>query len=209
MTISEHWINFIKGFMIGARFDRGRVYAKKGNVVELKIEPGVVRAKVQGSKRKPYDVEIKFQTLSREAWEKITESLKSSPLICAQILDGMASEELESFLAREGGSLFPKLEDDSSMECSCPDWSVPCKHLVAIFFRLGEEFERDPFLIFKLRGIEKKDFLPLIGMARRDASILDEFPAPSWAGKCSLKETLAPVYARASEWAEKLLSELV
>ena len=169
--ISERWVEFIKGFMIGARFDRGRSYAKKGQVLDIAIEPGVVKARVQGSKRSPYSIEITFKTLDYAAWCNIAEILRNDTVLCAKVLSAGETgsdlpRELEEFFAREGGSLFPTLENDSSMNCSCPDWSIPCKHLVAVFILLGEAFEADPFLIFKLRGIERNQLLELLGINR-------------------------------------------
>jgi uncharacterized Zn finger protein len=44
-------------------------------------------------------------------------------------------------------------------DCSCPDWSNPCKHIAAVYYLLAEQFDRDPFLIFKLRGKSKEDIV--------------------------------------------------
>src|SRR5205085_1140460 len=46
---------------------------------------------------------------------------------------------------------------DLTTECSCPDWSNPCKHIAAVYYLLGEEFDRDPFLLFKLRGLSREE----------------------------------------------------
>lgn len=60
--------------------------------------------------------------------------------------------------------MFPRRLDDLETDCSCPDWSNPCKHIAAVYYLLGEEFNRDPFLIFKLRGIERDDLMQMISM---------------------------------------------
>jgi uncharacterized Zn finger protein len=54
--------------------------------------------------------------------------------------------------------------------CSCPDWSNPCKYSAAVYYLLGEEFDRDPFLIFKLQGIDREEFLELLGEKRPPAT---------------------------------------
>lgn len=54
---------------------------------------------------------------------------------------------------------------DLKTECSCPDWSNPCKHIAAVYYLLGEEFDRDPFLIFRLRGMEREELFGLLGGA--------------------------------------------
>ena len=55
--------------------------------------------------------------------------------------------------------MFPDRGDDLETDCSCPDWSNPCKHVAAVYLLLGEEFDRDPFLIFRMRGMDREDLL--------------------------------------------------
>src|SRR5207247_5960396 len=52
---------------------------------------------------------------------------------------------------------------DLATECSCPDYSNPCKHIAAVYYLLGEEFDRDPFLLFKLRGLSREELLGRLG----------------------------------------------
>jgi len=40
------------------------------------------------------------------------------------------------------------------MSCTCPDWAVPCKHIAAAIYKLSEEIDANPFLLFTLRGID-------------------------------------------------------
>lgn len=35
----------------------------------------------------------------------------------------------------------------------------PCKHIAAVFYLMAEAFDKDPFLLFKLRGVEREEFL--------------------------------------------------
>ena len=62
-----------------------------------------------------------------------------------------------------GCPLFPERHSDLKTECSRPDWSNPCEHIAAVYYLLGEEFDRDPFLLFKLRGMERGEFVALPG----------------------------------------------
>ncbi len=45
----------------------------------------------------------------------------------------------------------PAMRWDLQTDCSCPDYSNPCKHITATHHILGERFDEDPFLIFRLR----------------------------------------------------------
>ena len=45
------------------------------------------------------------------------------------------------------------------MNCSCPDWEVPCKHLAAVCYVLAEAFDDDPFAMLAWRGKARDDLL--------------------------------------------------
>ena len=52
------------------------------------------------------------------------------------------------------------------MDCSCPDWAVPCKHVAAVCYLLAEAFDEDPFAILAWRGREREDLLANLHAAR-------------------------------------------
>ncbi|MGC8605205.1 MAG: SWIM zinc finger family protein, partial [Desulfomonilaceae bacterium] len=72
--------------------------------------------------------------------------------------------------------LFPDKLKDIGTDCSCPDWSNPCKHIAAVYYLLGEEFDRDPFLIFKLRGMDRDELLSIMEVSSISENIaLDDY----------------------------------
>ena len=160
---AKRWIKTLESFNMGARLGRGKSYARKGQVTSIKIEAGLVRAKVQGSNPKPYSVTIKVRTLTGSEWELLAEKLALKPIFAAKLLAGEMPEDIDSAFKEIGLSLFPETLDDLETDCSCPDWSNPCKHIAAVYYLLGEEFDRDPFLIFKLRGVDMDDFMSILG----------------------------------------------
>jgi len=90
-------------------------------------------------------------------------ALGRQALFAARLLAGEVPEEIEGVFTAAGLSFLPRRSQDLHTECSCPDWSNPCKHIAAIYYLLGEEFDRDPFLIFRLRGMERDEFMTLLG----------------------------------------------
>jgi uncharacterized Zn finger protein len=60
----RRWIEVLESFNIGERLSRGRTYARKGQVLDLTIDPGLVHAKVQGSRPRPYNVTIQMKPLT-------------------------------------------------------------------------------------------------------------------------------------------------
>ena len=161
----QRWIDLLEGFDMGARLDRGKGYARKGQVLSINVETGRVRAEVLGSRPTPYAVTIRLHAHEADRWADAAASLQRHPFIVARLLANALPPELEDVLAREGLALFPQREADLETDCSCPDWSNPCKHIAAVYCLLAEELDRDPFLLFRLRGLTRADLLRHLGGA--------------------------------------------
>jgi uncharacterized Zn finger protein len=163
---AKRWIAVLESFNIGARLGRGKRYAREGQVVAIEIEKGLVTAVVQGSRAEPYRVEIGVRTLSGRDWKRLAEALRRQAIFTARLLAGEMPENIEEAFQSVGLSLFPKRRADLKTDCSCPDWSNPCKHIAAVYYLVGEEFDRDPFLMFKLRGMEREELVALVSGQR-------------------------------------------
>lgn len=68
-------------------------------------------------------------------------------------------EDLKTVFLTAGTWLFPEGWAELEMECSCPDWANPCKHVAAVAFLLTEQFDRDPWQYLLFRGITQEEFL--------------------------------------------------
>ena len=158
----RRWIEVLESFQIGARLGRGRSYARRGQVANLEVEKGIVRAKVQGTQAKPYHVIIELQTLSKSKWLKVVRGIGKRPIITTKLLGAEMPAELEDVFAQAGVALFPEKYNDLETACSCPDWSNPCKHIAAVYYLLAEAFDQDPFLLLKLRGLGREEFVSLL-----------------------------------------------
>jgi uncharacterized Zn finger protein len=162
---SRRFIDVLESFALGGRLTRGRAYARKGQVISLAVAPGKVTASVQGSRPQPYAVKIGFKVLPARAWKAVEKALVEQALYAAQLLAGELPPEIEDLFARADAPLFPRTVADLTMSCSCPDWSVPCKHLAATFYLLAEAFDDDPFQILRWRGRDRDDLLAHLGGA--------------------------------------------
>ncbi len=152
---AKRWIAVLEGFNIGSRLARGRSYARKGQVMDIGVKAGQVTAKVQGSMPAPYAVKIVIPVISAGEWVKLVAELNTQAVFAAKLLAGEMPQDIETAFTAAGVSLFPKALKDIDTDCSCPDWSNPCKHIAAVYYLLGEEFDRDPFLLFRLRGMDR------------------------------------------------------
>ncbi len=173
---AKHWIAVLESFNIGARLARGRSYARRGQVVSIAVDRGSVTAAVQGTRPKPYDVAISVKTLSGPEWGKIINALSEQVIFAAKLLAGEMPENIEDVFKEQKISLFPQKLKDLQTNCSCPDWSNPCKHIAAVYYLLGEEFDRDPFLIFKLRGMDRDELVKGLGQVQRDRTKKERKP---------------------------------
>jgi len=167
---AKRWIAVLESFQIGARLGRGRSYARQGQVLSIDIKKGLIAAQVQGSRPKPYEVTIQVKALSPEAWKKLIQELSRQAVFAAKLLAGEMPQDIEQLFQKVSLSLFPEKLRDLTTDCTCPDWSNPCKHIAAVYYLLGEEFDRDPFLIFKLRGLSREELLAQLGSAREQPS---------------------------------------
>jgi uncharacterized Zn finger protein len=156
---SKRWIAVLESFSMGTRLTRGRSYARQGQVVSIDVEPGVVKARVQGSQPRPYKVEIRLTPLSDHDWEQVIEVMASQAIFAAKLLAGEMPTDIEEAFHTARLSLFPTSASDLVTDCSCPDWANPCKHIAAVYYLLAERFDEDPFLIFKLRGRSKEQII--------------------------------------------------
>jgi uncharacterized Zn finger protein len=157
---SKRFIAVLESFSgLGGRLARGRNYARAGQVLRLDIEPGMVTATVQGSRPTPYDVQIGLSTYDSATWTSIEHAMAAQALFLARLLAGEMPQQIEEAFSAAGAPLFPTRAADLTMSCSCPDASVPCKHIAATFYLLAEAFDNDPFEILHWRGRNRATLL--------------------------------------------------
>ena len=135
------------------RILRGRSYVKNGAVLDLQIETGIVKALVQGSEKKPYQIEIKIEPLSNEKWDHVLNLCNHKIDNLAELVEGKFPKELEEIFTLKGNGLFPT-EKEIKFNCNCYDWANMCKHVTAVLYGIGARFDEDPTLFFKLRNID-------------------------------------------------------
>ncbi|WP_424357106.1 SWIM zinc finger family protein [Methanocella sp. MCL-LM] len=179
---SKRWVSVLDSFGWTNRLERGRRYARAGQVLDIKISQGRAEAEVQGSRAKPYSVEIELAPFSPEEWDRIIDSMSAKAIFSAKLLAGEMPENIEEAFSEAGKSLFPSSLRELITSCSCPDSANPCKHIAAVYYILAEEFDKDPFMIFRFRGMEKERLLDALRKKRATSeeepvgSLLDSRP---------------------------------
>jgi uncharacterized Zn finger protein len=168
---SQRFIAVLESYGMSGRLQRGRSYARRGQVLEFGLSAGKVTARVQGSRPQPYKVTITVLPLTTAQWKTVESRLASQALFRAKLLAGEMPGEIEQVFADCGTPLFPRSAADLDMHCSCPDWEVPCKHLAAVCYVLAEAFDDDPFAMLAWRGRSRDTLLAALRRAgpRRSA----------------------------------------
>jgi uncharacterized Zn finger protein len=128
------------------RLARGRTYARAGQVVSYRIEPGVVAAEVQGSQPRPFATTCDIRRLRDEEVELLVELIRGSPGMLARVVSGDLPRELAPHL-------LPETAADIDFGCTCPDPGWPCKHAVAVACLLAERLDDHPRDLLTLRGL--------------------------------------------------------
>lgn len=156
---SRRFIEALKEVADTNRLSRGRSYARSGQVMDLRVEPGSVTAKVQGSAARPYAVKIHLTPFKDHEWARVEEALADQAIFLAALLAGEMPKDVEQAFEAAGLSLFPAQPEELRSDCSCPDWMNPCKHVAATYYILAEAFDTDPFLVLTWRGRTRDDLL--------------------------------------------------
>lgn len=151
---SRRWLAALEAAAVGERHAQALDDARRGRVLELEVELGEVRAAVQGTRREPHGVSIRVATIDQLAWLRIATSLAARGASRAELLAHQMPEAVDAAFRREDATLFPLLDDDLEIDCSCEDWSTPCRHALAASLLVTEAMDSDPLLAFKVRGIE-------------------------------------------------------
>jgi uncharacterized Zn finger protein len=163
---SERFVAVLTDIGVSSRLQRGRHYARAGQVISLNVDAGLVTARVQGSRARPYRVRIGIAAYGKLDWAKLEHALADDAWYAARLLAGEMPDDIEDIFGHLGLPLFPVSAGDLSMDCSCPDWEVPCKHVAAVFYLLAEAFDDDPFTILAWRGRDREDLLANLQAAR-------------------------------------------
>lgn len=173
---ASRWIAALEQLLDNGRLQRGRTYARQGQVLNIDITPGHVAARVQGSSARPYKVGIDIKVLDDAAWVRVIDALAGQAIFAAKLLVGEMPQDVEQAFETACANLFPTKRGDLRTSCSCPDDSNPCKHIAAVYYLLGEQFDGDPFLLFQLRGRTREQIIDALRARRAGEPIVSSAP---------------------------------
>lgn len=160
----EHWLRSLQNVDYDNRLPRGASYARNGYVKDVKIKGNHIAAKVAGSRPRPYNVTIIVPPFFEEQIEALMNGIVGRPALISKLLNRELDPEILTIAEQNGLKVFPRQWTDFKMQCSCPDWAVPCKHLAAVIYMISREIDNNPFLVFEIHNVNLLDELKKRGI---------------------------------------------
>ena len=150
----RQWLAAFDGIDERNRLHRGERYAGNGSVRGIDIDDSGIRARVQGSRTTPYEVQVALTPFAMRTRERIIETVQNRPVMLARLLNRQLPANIVEVLEQGQIRLFPRDWGDVRAECSCPDDAMPCKHIAAVIYLVAAEIDKNPFLVFALHGMD-------------------------------------------------------
>ena len=133
------------------RLPRGRLYVRRGAVIDLQIAAGRITALVHGTTT--YDVTIDIAKLPPPRWKSIAAACTGRIGSLVELLQGKLSSAVMEVMTDRTKGLFPEPRQ-IALACSCPDAASMCKHVAAALYGVGARLDEKPELLFTLRGVD-------------------------------------------------------
>lgn len=147
------FINAIAANARRSRLSRGESYLRENRLISPEIMPGVLTARVQGSQRRPYRVQVTTPLVGHRERRILSALLREKPELAEALKRGELPPELDAVTLRAGAPLIPR---KFRHFCTCPDApAAPCKHAAALCFLAAEEFANHPLHLLLWRGLEE------------------------------------------------------
>src|SRR5699024_6432406 len=202
----QQWLSAFNNIDNLNRLPRGRRYAGNGSVQTIDIGTQAIHARVQGSRRTPYKVNIALALFNAQEQQTILDATEASPALLSRLLHRQLPQQLLALLHDHGIRLFPRNWQNMKATCSCPDAALPCKHIAAVLYIIANEIDKNPFLVFDLHGMDlaaalqqrlgaslhSASALPVLSESWFDDAPIQEFEPPDTGAFTALDLTRVP-----------------
>lgn len=172
---AQRWLRLMHGAAAPRAASEGLQYAAGGQTRSISIDPGRVRALVQGRQMRAYDTAFSVKTMSDAKWQSVVAAMVEQAVYAAKLLAGELPATVEDLFIPLGLRLFPEPGDgDVTASCTCLDFRTQpahwCKHAACAAYLVADRLATDPFHIFTLRGLPREDLLERLRQHRVSAS---------------------------------------
>jgi uncharacterized Zn finger protein/superfamily II DNA or RNA helicase len=167
----EEWLKALTGIDLANRIPRGAAYARSGKVKKLEIKNNTVSAIVQGTWN--YFVNIEIPEFDDNRFEDFINRLREKPAVISKLLNRELDPEILDIAKKSGLKVFPHTWRDITMHCDCPDSAHLCKHIAAVIYTISREIDNNPFMVFKIHGVDLIEELKNRGLALDTENLIE------------------------------------
>ena len=177
------FLDVLETIMDHGRLTRGRAYSGPNRLLQFSIKGDVVKATMRGNvnpyfgvyTEPRYKVTVEFRKFSVRDWQRINDEIANNAACLSQLLMNEMPLAIEDVCSELDLQLLPDRSADIISECSCPDWASPCKHVAGVYYKIASLLDRDPFLIFQLRGMEFAQLQEMLAVSPLGQALSDQF----------------------------------
>ena len=178
----ETFLEVLSMSMDYGRLRRGRSYSGPNRLLKFTIRGSAVSATVRGNinpyfgvyEEPRYKVSVKLRKFTPSEWNGITDAISHNAACLSQLLMNEMPTAIDDVFSGSGKSLLPKERADLIGECSCPDWATPCKHVAGVYYKIASLLDRDPMLLFQLRGMEFSQLQKKLAKSPLGQALIDQ-----------------------------------
>jgi len=156
---AEKWLKLADKKELKAAYDFGKNYyedneldlnrAMKGNKLQCKMYDMDISKRVE-----PY---IQIKKFSKKERKIIRNLIETSPLYLIELLKNEFSKKLYNELLAKNIQLIHDSFDQLDLSCACQ--KKGCEHVMILFHMFGVEINKNPKLLFKIRGLDLLEIL--------------------------------------------------
>ncbi|MBI4550401.1 MAG: hypothetical protein HY714_05700 [Candidatus Omnitrophica bacterium] len=158
------------------KFRKFRPFAAQAAVRDFQISKGVISGVVEDRENK-FGVTLRVSTVPESVWEDLTRTMAEEGRFSADLLSGRMPEGIEDVFGRFQVSLYPRSPAEVYVSCECSEEPVWCRHGARLYLCSGEALEKDPFLLFAVKGKAREALLTDLRVKRPAAA-----PSGEWKG---------------------------
>ncbi len=164
---AQRWIRLVEQAVEGKRLVEGLEYARLGQTKAMLVEHGAIVASVQGRMDRPYATRLVFGTFNSDQWHQVVRAMSDQAVYAAKLLANELPASVDDVLTPLGLKLFASEVSEVTPSCTCTEFkaestsgkAIWCKHAACVAYLFAERVASDPFVVFKLKGLDGEELL--------------------------------------------------
>ncbi len=153
---SRQWLEPIEAAAERQVLELGRRLARRSQVLELRIQSGVITARVEETRERTHVVTFRIPVIAAAESTRLLDAIARDNLMIAHLYAGRLPKALTTIFASTGTELCPAPVGRQSCACGAAEL---CCHAVAAACVVAEYFDKDPFALLAFRGLSRLDVI--------------------------------------------------